>query len=206
MNIRRDDKNTEREYHQARVFNKKTNIKIEFKSNYSIFNYINSLGYFGMLEKIYKSSNNNDFRDTFLYIRKEENLIYNHVTRCVKGNFEFLNSPYLKGTDKIMNMEDEIFIMTQALYILLAFYYKHENNIDYDQFSQILGNIVVTDVSFKFNQLLLKNLDDNSFKIKLMKDSLDNKGRLWYKAKLSLSDNKHRCIINGCILDSDVHR
>lgn len=156
-----------------------------------------------MLNFIYKD----DFLPSFQYLVDEKSFKYDVNQRVLEGKFEFLSSPYLSNSDQILNMEDDIFIMTQSLFVLFALYYKHEYNFNYQYFTDhLLGNIVVKNVNYTFNQLVLKNKDKNLFKHQLINLKIDSKNRLWFNSYLSIAESKHICEIVGCVMTEEVHR
>lgn len=155
-----------------------------------------------MLKEIF----HNEFRPEFQYLI-EKSLEYDAKQLILMGNFYFKNSPYLLVPDKIMNHEDTVFVMSESLLVFFSYYYEHEkntNNVDYR--NNVLENIVVTKTSFEFNAPIQKKIDENIFSMQLLASRIDSKERLWFNLLLNMSDNKHLCHLEGCILSHDIHK
>ncbi len=150
-------------------------------------------------------NNYSGYKSNFLYILQQEKLSYNHLTYLLKGKFECLDSPYLNNSNKILNAEDDLFMMSQTLYLLMAYFYKSEYGIEFSKFAPTLGNLVVTKIILNFEKLINKDTDEEKFEIQLISQHLDSKNRRWFKARLCLSNGKHTCDVEGCILEKDVH-
>lgn len=156
-----------------------------------------------MLKEIY----NKDFKPSFQYLVDENSFVYDNEKRLLSGQFSFQDSPYLEYPDKILNFEDGVFINTQSLFVLFANYYADAEAIKAREFANnLLGNIIVTKVSFEFNEMVLKANAANKFTHQLTYLKHDRHGRLWYKSKLSISGEKHRAYNEGCVMTEEVHR
>ncbi|MFA6037839.1 MAG: hypothetical protein WC748_06960 [Legionellales bacterium] len=155
-----------------------------------------------MIEQIFQEQ----YAPEFQYLL-EDTLEYDATNLVLKGRYKYNNSPYLVLPDKLMNSEDMLFIMNQAVYCFLFFYLNNKNNIDIKHFKDnFLENMVAVSQTFQLKSHIYKAKDPNTFSLRLIKKITDKKQRDWFKLQFEMSDHKYNGNIKICLLHENVHK
>lgn len=116
-------------------------------------------------------------------------------------------SAYLISPDKIVNVEDAIFVFDQAIYVLLSLHQQQTTGMDFTNFRKTLfQNVILKGLSFEYNNFIEKEKDENDFMITMTSAKIDSQNRLWFDCLLSMSQEKFRATCSGCILNENPHK
>ncbi|MBF0397776.1 MAG: hypothetical protein HQK78_13440 [Desulfobacterales bacterium] len=145
------------------------------------------------------------YRKEFIYLDKKS-LLFDIENLTLTGKYFFNNTPSEIVPEKIVNSSDTLFIMDQAIYCFLMYYYFLKHGMSIREYNKLSDNLVCSDISMKFCKKIFKDYLNNNFTVELIKELTNKKNRVGFEFFFEITSQSHTAKTVWFLIDEGVER